>query len=55
LEDNPALMDEIEAKVREMSTQATLNNQDFDIEDEDDDEFDIRTLKTEDDGESEDI
>ncbi|MBQ7321859.1 MAG: recombinase RecA [Clostridia bacterium] len=49
LEDNPALMAEIEEKVRELSAQSTLNNEEFDIEDDEDDEFDIRTLKSDDD------
>ena len=50
LEDNPALMMEIEEKVRAMSSQANLTGAEFDIEEDDeDDEFDIRTLKNDDD------
>ena len=56
LEDNPEMMAEIEAKVRELSTQATLSSQEFDIEEDDeDDEFDIRTLKNEDGAEDADM
>lgn len=49
LEDNPEMMAEIEAKVREMSTQTTMNTEDFDIDEDGEDEFDIRTLKNDDD------
>ena len=49
LEDNPEMMAEIEEKVREMSTQATMNTEDFDIDEDGEDEFDIRTLKNDDD------
>ena len=49
LEDNPAMMAEIEEKIREMSSQANLSGAEFDIEEDDeDDEFDIRTLKNDD-------
>ena len=50
LEDNPAMMMEIEEKIRAMSSQANLTGAEFDIEEDDeDDEFDIRTLKSDDD------
>ena len=49
LEDNPEMMAEIEEKVRELSTQTAMNTEDFDIEEDGDDEFDIRTLKNDDD------
>ena len=49
LEDNPAMMNEIEEKIREMSAQATMNTEDFDIDEDGEDEFDIRTLKNDDD------
>ncbi len=49
LEDNPAMMNEIEEKIREMSTQAAMNTEDFDIDEDGEDEFDIRTLKNDDD------
>ena len=49
LEDNPAMMAEIEEKIREMSSQANLSGGEFDLEEDDeDDEFDIRTLKNDD-------
>ena len=50
LEDNPAMMNEIEEKIREMSVQAAMNTEDFDIDEDGEDEFDIRTLKSSDDG-----
>ena len=50
LEDNPAMMNEIEEKIREMSVQAAMNTEDFDIDEDGEDEFDIRTLKSGDDG-----
>ncbi len=50
LEENPALMEEIENKIRELSVQNNITAEDFDIEEEgEDDEFDIRTLKNDDD------
>ena len=49
LEDNPDMMAEIEEKIREMSTQAAMNTEDFDIDEDGEDEFDIRTLKNDDD------
>ena len=49
LEDNPDMMAEIEEKIREMSAQATMNTEDFDIDEDGEDEFDIRTLKNDDD------
>lgn len=49
LEDNLEMMAEIEEKVREMSTQTTMNTEDFDIDEDGEDEFDIRTLKNDDD------
>ena len=49
LEDNPAMMNEIEEKIRDMSAQATMNTEDFDIDEDGEDEFDIRTLKNDDD------
>jgi len=43
LESNPDLMAEIEEKVRAMSDQARLNvDEEFELDDEDDDEFDLR-------------
>jgi recombination protein RecA len=49
LEENPALMAEIEEKIREMSAQGNLGDAEFDIEEDEEDEFDIRTLKNDDD------
>mgnify|MGYP002512574570 CR=1 FL=1 len=49
LEDNPDMMAEIEEKIREMSTQTAMNTEDFDIDEDGEDEFDIRTLKNDDD------
>ncbi len=49
LEENPALMAEIEEQIRAMSSQANLTGDEFDIEEDEDDEFDIRTLKNDDD------
>ena len=49
LEENPALMAEIEEKIRAMSSEANLSGEEFDIEEDEDDEFDIRTLKNDDD------
>ena len=49
LEDNPEMMAEIEEKIREMSAQANLGVEDFDIDEDGDDEFDIRTLKNDED------
>ena len=49
LEENPALMAEIEEKIRELSAQGNLGDAEFDIEEDDEDEFDIRTLKNDDD------
>jgi hypothetical protein len=43
------MMNEIEEKIREMSAQATMNTEDFDIDEDGEDEFDIRTLKNDDD------
>ena len=50
LEDNPAMMNEIEEKIREMSVQEDMITEDFDIDEDGEDEFDIRTLKSGDDG-----
>jgi recombination protein RecA len=49
LEDNPAMMNEIEEKIREMSAQATMNTEDLEIDEDGEDGFDIRTLKNDDD------
>ena len=49
LEDNPEMMNEIEEKIREMSVNSTMNTEDFDIDEDGEDEFDIRTLKSNDD------
>jgi hypothetical protein len=43
LEDNPEFAAEIEAKVREMSRGGIINEEDFELED--DDDFDIRTIE----------
>lgn len=47
LEGNPALMAEIEEKIRERSSEANLVGEEFELEEDEDggDEFDIRTLK----------
>ena len=45
LEDNPEFAAEIEAKVREMSTGGVMNEEVFELEDEDEDDFDIRTVE----------
>ena len=46
LEDNPEFATEIENKVREMSAGGSiLNEEEFELEDGDDDEFDIRTVE----------
>jgi len=46
LEDNPEFAAEIENKVREMSAGGSiLNEEEFELEDGDDDEFDIRTVE----------
>ena len=43
LESNPAMMAEVEEKVREMSEQAKMTmDQEFDVDDEDEDDFDLR-------------
>ena len=45
LEDNPEFAAEIEAKVREMSAGGIMNEEVFELENEEDDEFDIRTME----------
>ena len=45
LEDNPEFAAEIEAKVREQSKGGILNEEEFELEDGDDDDFDIRTIE----------
>ncbi len=50
LESNPAMMEEVEAKVRELSEQAKMTmEQEFDVDDEDEDDFDLRLSGGEDD------
>jgi recombination protein RecA len=46
LEDNPEFAAEIEAKVREhmLKSDGVLNEEEFELDDGDDDDFDIRTL-----------
>ncbi|MBQ9098635.1 MAG: recombinase RecA [Clostridia bacterium] len=51
LESDEALFAEIEAKVRAMSDQLETTEETFDVEDEDEDDFDLRALKLGDDGE----
>ena len=48
LESDKALFEEIAAKVRSMMDQLGDDAEEFELDDEDEDEFDIRTLKTED-------
>jgi recombination protein RecA len=46
LEDNPEFAAEIENKVREMSAGGSiLNEEDFELDDGDEDDFDIRTVE----------
>lgn len=51
IEDNPAMFDEIDAKIRAMSEQIDLGDDEFDLDDDGDDgdDFDIRTLGGDDD------
>ena len=51
IEGNPAMFDEIDAKIRSMSEQIDLGDDEFDLDDgdEDGDDFDIRTLGGDDD------
>lgn len=47
VESNPAMFDELDAKIREMSEKVSLGEGEFDLDDEDDgDDFDIRTLES---------
>ena len=44
------MFEELDAKIREMSEKVALTDSEFDLDDEDDsDEFDIRTLEADDD------
>ena len=53
VEGNPAMFEELDAKIREMSEKVTLNDDEFDLDDGDDgDDFDIRTLESGDDDEN---
>ena len=45
VESNPQMFDELDAKIREMSDKINVDNEEFDVDDDDDDNFDIRTLK----------
>jgi len=49
IEGNPAMFDEIDAKIRAMSEQIDLGDDEFDLDEGDDDDFDIRTLGGDDD------
>ncbi|MBQ8357005.1 MAG: recombinase RecA [Clostridia bacterium] len=51
LESDEALFAEIEAKVRALSDKIEATEETFDVDDEDEDDFDLRTLKLGDDGE----
>ena len=44
IEGNQAMFDEIDAKIRAMSEQIVLGDDEFDLDESDDDDFDIRTL-----------
>jgi recombination protein RecA len=46
VESNPAMFEELDAKIREMSEKVTLNESEFDLDEDDGDEFDIRTLES---------
>ena len=48
LEDNPEFAAEIEATVRELSKGGILNAEEFELEDGDEDDFDIRTIEDDD-------
>ena len=50
VESNQAMFDEIDAKIRSMSSQLDLGDDEFELDDgDDDDDFDIRTLGDDDD------
>ena len=46
VESNPAMFDELDAKIREMSEKVTLDDSEFDLDEDDGDDFDIRTLES---------
>ena len=49
VESNPAMFEELDAKIREMSENVDLSDSEFDLDDEDEgDDFDIRTLESDD-------
>jgi len=51
IEGDPALFAEIEAKIRALSDKITPNEEPFDLDDDEDDDFDLRALKMTDDNE----
>ncbi|MBQ8275386.1 MAG: recombinase RecA [Clostridia bacterium] len=48
IEADPALFDEIEAKIRAMQDQLEVMEEEYELDEDDDDEFDIRSLKLDD-------
>jgi recombination protein RecA len=48
IEADPALFDEIEAKIRAMQDQLESMEEEYELDEDDDDEFDIRSLKLDD-------
>ena len=51
IESNPALLAELDAKVRAMKDNIETANEDFELDEDFEDDFDIRTLKSESDDE----
>jgi len=51
LEENPALYEEIDSKIRQMSESASKLQSEFEVEDEEEVDFDIKTLKEQNDAE----
>ncbi|MBE6661697.1 MAG: recombinase RecA [Ruminococcaceae bacterium] len=49
VEGNPKMFEELNAKVREMSGKMNLDDDEFDMDEDGDDDFDIRALKSDDD------
>ncbi len=49
VEGNPKMFEELNAKVREMSSNMSLDDDEFDMDDDGDDDFDIRALKNDED------
>ena len=51
IEGNPALLAELDAKIRALKDNIETQNEDFELDEDFEDDFDIRTLKSESDGE----